>query len=527
MNTREYEVADFNDLKDGEMKNVKVNEQEILLTRIDGKIYALGAHCTHYGAPLNKGVLSGDRIVCPWHHACFNARSGELEEPPALDALPHFEVTRKDDKIFVTLPQQIPHSRTPKMARNDPGRDDRVFVVLGAGAAGNMAAQTLREDGFNGKIIMITRENRLPYDRPNLSKDYLQGEAEEEWMPLRDKSFFEIHDIELRLGATVSGVDSKSRTVTFEDGSSLEYDKILLATGGTPQKLDVPGNDLENIFYLRTFDNADSIITAAEKAKRALVVGSGFIGMETAFSLKKRGLQVTVVTKEEIPFQSKLGSSLGKVFQKEHEKNGITFFTKSGVKEFTGNGKVEAVILENGKRLEADMVLLGLGVEPVTDYLKSLPLEDDGSIKTNAYFRAAENLFAVGDIASFPLLEEGRLIRIEHWRTAEQHGRTAAHNMLGKDVKYTAVPFFWTNQFDLKLRYVGYASDWDEELVRGSLEKQDFIVFYLKDGKVLAAAGNNRNREMDAVSELMRLDKMPGRERLEDDSTDFVQLLKS
>src|SRR5258708_15863576 len=322
MSDQEVAVANLSDLKDGEMKEVSAGETKILLARVGGKCYALQAHCTHYGAPLVEGVLSGDRIVCPWHHACFNAKTGNFEEAPAIDSLPRFDVKIEEGQIFVLLPENASDRRTPSMTKRD-AKDERLFVIIGGGAAGYMAAQTLREDGFTGRVIMITHENRLPYDRPNLSKDYLQGHAEPAWMPLRSEDFFVEYDIEILLGNELSGIDVGAKNITFKDDENLEYDSLLIATGGTPRKLPFQSGVQENAFLLRSFSDTDAIAAVAEKGERAVVIGASFIGMEAASSLRRRGCEVTVVAPDEVPFMKILGPEIGKLFQDVHGRNGV------------------------------------------------------------------------------------------------------------------------------------------------------------------------------------------------------------
>lgn len=501
-------VGKIHDFNNGDMKKITVDDVSILLTKIDGKFYATGAVCTHYGAPLDEGVLSGDRIVCPWHHACFHAKTGDLQEPPAQDALPSYEVYLDGDEIHIQLPEKIEESRTPHMAKPDPKADSRTFVILGGGAAGNAAAQTLREDGYQGRIVMISREKRLPYDRPNLSKEYLMGTAEPEWMPLRGEDFYKKHGIETMLGPRVLEVDVNEKLITFEDGERLEYDSILLATGGRPRTLNVPGADLKNIFTLRSQDDADLIIKAIKTARKVVIIGSSFIGLEAAYSLGERNLDITVVGMERVPFERVFGEKIGTMFRTAHEKHGTHFELEHSVSQFEGEEKVKAVILDDGQRLEADLVLVAIGVQPITDYLQGLDLLEDDSIKVDGFFHAGKDVYAAGDIATFPDWHTGLGVRIEHWRIAEQHGRYAAHNMAGKKVGFRSVPFFWTMQVGLSLRYVGHAKEWDEIMVNGDVTKQDFIAFFIKNNQVHAAAGIGHDREMDAIEELMRLKNM-------------------
>lgn len=527
MKHKEITVAGAAELKDGEMKQVAADETNILLARVNGKYHAVGATCPHYGAPLAEGALSGERIVCPWHHACFNVTTGDLEEPPALDALPCYEVRVENENVIVRLPEDAPDRRTPPMTTPDTAADARLFVILGGGAAGYAAAQTLREEGFRGRVLMVTREDRLPYDRPNLSKDYLQGHAEPGWIPLRPDEFFNEHGIEVLRGREATRVDAKAKTVSFKGGEQLAYDALLVATGGEPRTLQIAGSDLKNVLTLRSFADSDAIIAAAEQAQRVIVIGAGFIGMEAASSLKTRGLEVTVVAPGKTPFEKTLGSEIGALFQKIHENNGVRFKLGAKVARITGNGKVEAVELEDGERIDADLVVVGVGVKPVTDFLVGVNLHKDDGIVVDEHLRAAPDLYAAGDIAWFPSSLTGKRQRIEHWRTALQQGRIAARNMAGKNAAYRSVPFFWTRQFDNGLVYVGHATSWDEIIFQGEVSVQNFLAFYVKNGRVLAVAGMNREREMAAIEELMRLESLPSPDQLRGGSVNFLELLRS
>ncbi len=526
MSKKEYYAAKVNDFKNGEMKTISVNGNEILLCKVDDSFSALAAHCTHYGAPLSEGVLSGDRIVCPWHHACFNAKTGDLLEPPARDSLPIYEVRIDGGNIYVALPEELITSRLPNMAKRNIRKDKRTFIIIGGGAAGEVAAQTLREDGFEGKLIMVTQENHAPYDRPNLSKDYLAGDAEESWMPLRSESFYKVYGIDIMFNKKVSGVNFKDNSIEFNSGEILKYDKLLITAGSIPRKLDMPGENLKNVFTLRSFDDTQRIIDASKNASKAVIIGASFIGMETAYSLNKRGIDVTVISMEEIPFQKVFGREVGKLFRELHEEIGVKFRLSLTLKEFAGKEKVEAVVLQSGERIEADLVIMGVGVKPATDFLHNLKLLPDGSVKVNAYLQINEDVFAAGDIVTLPDLRTGEDIRIEHWRTAEQQGRIAAHNMVGKLTPFRSVPFFWTSQVGLSLSYVGHAVDWEEIIIQGDINSKEFITFYIKNDKVVAAAGNFRDKEMAAIEELMRLDLMPSPEMLKLNSVNLLKLLE-
>lgn len=307
---REIAIAKVSDLQNGQMQQIAVGDSQILLSRIDDKFYATGAFCTHYGAPLAKGFLCQERIVCPWHNACFNAKSGEQQEPPGLDSLPTFSVRVEKEQIFVQMPDEIPQKRTLSMSQSNSQLDKRVFVILGAGAAGTAAVERLRQKGFQGRVILVSAEEKLPYDRTKLSKDYLGGKTKEDALPLRSCEFYEQHDIELRFGQVVTKVDALSKMLTFGDGSSLKFDSLLLATGGKARKLDIPGSDLAGIFTVRQIEDVNAILEATQNAKKVLVIGSSFIGMEAAASLNKQGLEVTVVSPNDVPFKKVLGKLL-------------------------------------------------------------------------------------------------------------------------------------------------------------------------------------------------------------------------
>jgi NADPH-dependent 2,4-dienoyl-CoA reductase/sulfur reductase-like enzyme/nitrite reductase/ring-hydroxylating ferredoxin subunit len=524
MNCKDVHVANTSDLREGEMKEVSIGETRILLARVNDRFHAVSATCPHYGAPLAEGVLCGTRVVCPWHHAAFNVVNGDLEEPPALNGLTSYGVRLEGERIMVDLSEEKQDRHTVK---NVDHEDPRQFVIIGAGAAGYAAAQTLREEGFRGNVVMITREDRAPYDRPNLSKDYLHGHAEPEWMPLRSDEFFNDHGIKLVLNREVTRVDARAKMITFETGETLDYDALLVATGGAPVRLNIPGSDLRNVCMLRSFADADSIIETANRSRRAVVVGASFIGMEAAYSLRERGLEVTVVAPSHEPFEAVLGAEIGAVFRREHEKHGVKFKLGSIVYRFEGSHNVEAVVLDSGERIETDMVVVGVGVRPVTQFLEGVEFDENGGVIVDSHLCATDGIYAAGDIANFVDPRTGKRTRIEHWRTAQQQGRTAARNMAGQNTAFDAVPFFWTRQFDIGLLYVGHASSWDKIIYRGDTSSQEFLAFFIKDNRVDAVAGMNRDRDMAAVEELMRLGRMPSADQLKWDDISLVEMLHS
>jgi NADPH-dependent 2,4-dienoyl-CoA reductase/sulfur reductase-like enzyme/nitrite reductase/ring-hydroxylating ferredoxin subunit len=480
------DAAALEDCEIGSIRQVQSEGEPVLLFRDSEGVYAVAGTCPHAGAPLIEGVRHGNRIICPWHKAAFCLRTGALLEPPAVDPLPRFDVRVEAGRVMLSRPQET---------SQQSAADSRCFVIAGGGAAGAVAAQTLRQEGFGGRIVMLDRENRVPYDRTTLSKYYLSGEQGAEKSPLQPQSFYRRNRIERRT-AEITRVDAVERRVVCADGSVLAYDAALLATGGSPKRPPIPG--AEKLFLLRNRADADAILARAERSERAVVLGAGFIGMEVAASLRERGLDVTVVAQEKAPFEKQLGARIGGVFTRLHESRGVQFRLGQEVAALPDGG----VTLKSGEKLEADLVVAGFGVAPATAYLTGIDRNEDGSITVDATLRAGANLFAAGDIARFPLHGAGKPIRVEHWRVAEQQGRVAALNMLGRGVRYDAVPVFWTIQYLKRLDYIGHATDWDDVVVHGDPGKPEFLAYYVKDGRVAAAVGLDRDRDTAALVEL-------------------------
>jgi NADPH-dependent 2,4-dienoyl-CoA reductase/sulfur reductase-like enzyme/nitrite reductase/ring-hydroxylating ferredoxin subunit len=505
----EHQLGRVEDLlQDGGMQRLELEGKPVILARVAGEYHAFGGNCSHYGAPLDEGVLKEHTIICPWHHACFDIRSGLRLEPPALNNLPRYPVRVEAGMVTITLPHDNP---TQPQGKADSA-DARTFVIVGGGAAGGAAAEELRQAGFTGQIVLVSAAPTIPLDRPNLSKDYLDGHAEPEWIPLRSEDWYAERDIELRLGAAVTGIDVEGHQIHMHQGEPIAYSKLLLATGALPRQLrDVPGTDLDGVYTLRSLADADRIIQAAEGGKRAVVIGASFIGLEVAASLASgRGVSVTVVAPEEVPFDRLLGVEVGRMFQQEHENNGVQFRLGDGVVRMTGqDGRVSRVELKSGETLDADFVVVGIGVVPATDFLRDSGLalhERDHSVRVDRHLRASHpDVYAAGDIARW---DDGspQGVRIEHWRVAQQQGLVAAHSMLGgDDTMHQRVPFFWTSQWKITLRYVGHAAAWDEIIFWGGTPAQkQFIAFYVQDGHLQAATGCGYDRELDAVELILR-----------------------
>ena len=493
----QHEVAVVEAIEPGGMMQVDMEGEKVLLVQDGDAVRAVGALCPHAGGPLAQGVRNGDRIVCPWHKAAFCIRTGAVLDPPALDALPRYSVRVDAGRILLAKP--VPAPANPPSAP-----DARCFVIVGAGGAGAMAAQTLRESGFTGRIVLLDAANRVPYDRTVLSKYALSGRKGAEKSPLQTQAFYREHGIERRT-AEVVRVDAQARQIVCADGSMVGYDAALLATGGAPVLPSIPGAGLGHVYTLRSRGDADAILQQAERSTCAVVLGASFIGMEVAASLRERGLDVTVVGKDSVPFAKQLGEQVGRAFTGLHEQHGVAFRLGHEAVALEGDGQVSGVVLDSGERIAADLVVVGFGVKPATSYAGALQRNDDGGIVVDAHLCAAPGLYAAGDIASFPYGTNGKPVRVEHWRVAEQHGRVAALNMLGHAVRCDAVPVFWTIQYMKRLDYVGHAAEWDSVVLHGDLGEPEFLAYYVKDGRVAAAAGMGRDQDTAALIELFTM----------------------
>jgi NADPH-dependent 2,4-dienoyl-CoA reductase/sulfur reductase-like enzyme/nitrite reductase/ring-hydroxylating ferredoxin subunit len=477
-------------IPDGGMLVGHAEGQAVLLSRRGNEIFAISATCTHYSGPLGEGLIVGDTVRCPWHHACFSLRTGEAIRAPALSPVSRWTIERRGDSVVVTGEIKAPDGATPLAGAPtaSPSPDVKRIVIVGAGVAGNAAAEMLRRRGFAGTITMLGADPATPYDRPNLSKDYLAGTAEESWLPLHSSSFYKRHDIELLTGTRVKSVDVAAKKVTVESGEAREFDRLLLATGADPIALKIPGADQKHVFYLRTLADSEAIIAAAAKGKRAVVIGASFIGLEVAASLRTRELDVHVVAPETVPLSKVFGEQLGSYIKSLHEQHGVKFSLQTTA---TAIGATD-VTLANGAKVPADIVVIGIGVRPNVELAKQMGLTVDNGVVLNEFLESsAPGIYAAGDIASFPY--RGGRVRVEHFVVAERQGQCAAENMLGARRKYDDIPFFWTAQYGKEIRYVGHASTAGDTVIGGDIQKEDAIVAYRENGKDVAFATLGRD----------------------------------
>jgi apoptosis-inducing factor 3 len=490
-------VCAESELTEGVPRLVQAGEESVYLVRLSGAIYAVGHECTHYQGKLVDGVLIGREVVCPSHNARFDVTTGRMLIPPALNDLPVYPVKVEGGQVL------LGPAVKPKFPRAE-GTDARTFLIVGAGAAGNMAAETLRREGFAGRIVLVTAEAERPYDRPNLSKDFITGKAKPEWIPLRGAKFYENQGIELLTGKRVTALDPRKKIVAFEGGQTLAFDKALLATGGTPRKLPIPGAKTECCMALRSWADARTLLAAVESAKSAAIIGAGFIGMELASSLRDRGLEVHVVAPEALPLAHVLGDRIASFLKKRHQENGVTFHLGKTPTQVSGTLGSKSVVLSDGTHLAVGLVVFGLGIQPAVDYLAGTDLVSGGGVPVNSRLETRfPGIFAAGDIAIVPD-PSGEPHRIEHWVVAERQGQHAARAMLDRAGDYAQVPYFWTKQAGVSVKYVGVAREWERIVYRGEVETGKFTAGFYRKDTLLAAAGGGKSKDIIAIEEIMR-----------------------
>jgi apoptosis-inducing factor 3 len=472
------------ELREGQMLLGHAEGEAVLLARRGDEVFAVSATCTHYGGPLAEGLLVGDTVRCPWHHACFSLRTGEVQAAPALNPLACWDVQQRGDKLYVL-------GKSKKRTEAVTVRSGLASVVIvGGGAAGLAAAESLRNQGYVGQLTLLSADAAPPVDRPNLSKDYLAGTAPEEWIPLRPPEFFATQQIKLQLGVRATRIDVQAKQVFGEDGTSYPYDALLLATGADPIRLAVPGADMAHVHYLRSLADSRAIIAELGHAKRAVVIGSGFIGLETAAALRTRGLEVHVVSPDARPLEKVLGPELGDFIRALHEEHGVVFHLGQQVRDIDGS----QVSLGDGSSIAADLVIVGIGVRPALALAESAGLRIDRGVLVDSFLETSvPGIFAAGDIARWPDPHSGEQIRVEHWVVAQRQGRIAARNMLGHRDPCDFAPFFWSQHYDVTISYVGHAVHWDQIDIDGSVAKRDCKLTFRRGERTLAVVTINRD----------------------------------
>jgi apoptosis-inducing factor 3 len=480
------------DLPDGTMLVGTVRGETVLIARQGNEYFAVSATCSHYGGPLAEGILVGDTVRCPWHHACFSLRTGEALRAPALNPIACWTTERRGSQVFVTGKKAERDPLAPAQAVVSQPSEPASVVIIGAGAAGSAAAEMLRRQGYTRPITMVDIEADAPYDRPNLSKDYLAGTALAEWIPLRPAGFYMEHGIDI-VRSRATSIDPRASRVTLANGQVLQYGALLLATGSDPIRLDIPGADLPFVHVLRSLDDSRAIIAATATARRAVVIGGSFVGLEVAASLRHRGIDVDVVGIEAAPLERVLGDTVGNSIRRMHESHGVVFHMSTTTMQIDD---MDGVQLKDGTQLPADLVVVGIGVRPRVDLARQAGLHVDGGVLVDSHLETSvPGIYAAGDIARWPDPHAGERIRVEHWVVAQRQGQTAARNILGASEIFDAVPYFWSAHYDVTLRYVGHAKDWDRVASTGSLGSGHASVAYRGHEKTLAVASIGEDRQ--------------------------------
>uniref|UniRef100_A0A8C4NPJ1 AIF family member 3 n=1 Tax=Dicentrarchus labrax TaxID=13489 RepID=A0A8C4NPJ1_DICLA len=470
------------ELSKSEMREVDLGSGRALLIKEHGEFSAMGHKCPHYGAPLVKGVLSKGHVRCPWHGACFNIATGDIEDFPGLDSLPTFQVRVEKDKVIIRANKDLPSFLSSNVS---------------AGPAGLVCAETLRQEGFTDRIVMCTMDRHPPYDRPKLSKS-LESTAEQ--LRLRSMDFLQDHDIELLTEKEAVAIDVKTRSVTFEDGLRMEYRKLFIATGSKPRPMNYKGKDVRNVFHLRTPEDANSVARLANN-KNAVIVGTSFVGMEVAAALTDKAHSVSVIGIETVPFKKALGEKVGKAIMKVGTHSGeIKLFR-------TRSTYLKEVVLKSGKVLRADVCVIGAGSVPATGFLKQsgIHMDSKGFITVNKMMQTnADGVFAGGDMVIFPFPpRNNKKVNIPHWQMAHVHGRVAALSMMGRATEIKTVPYFWSAMFGKTIRYAGYGDGFDDVIIQGDLDELRFVAFYTRSEEVVAVASMNYDPIVSRVAEVL------------------------
>jgi apoptosis-inducing factor 3 len=471
-------------LEEGKPLVGHVGDESVMLVKAGGEVFAVGATCTHYSGPLGEGLVvdgASACVRCPWHHAEFDLRTGEATRAPALNPIACFDV-ESDGALVKVGAKKAAHQHQP------PVEQPQKIVIVGAGAAGHACAEELRKRGYRGQLVLVGADPDGAVDRPNLSKDFLAGSAPEEWIPLRGKSWYAEHGIEIAFGSPVVGIDVQRREITLENGRSHHFDKLLMATGADPIKLEIPGG--ERIRYLRTLADSRAIIAATSTAKRAVVIGASFIALEVAASLRARDVEVHVVAPDDVPLGRVLGKELGHFLRALHEEKGVHFHLGKRPARVTDN----SVVLDDGAELPAELVVAGVGVRPSLGLAEKAGLATETGVLVDDRLQSSvQGIFAAGDLASWPDRRWGRL-RVEHWVVAERQGQTAARNMLGLDERIDLVPFFWSQHYDVGINYVGNGAHFDRSELDGDPAARDCAVRYFRGDRLVALATIFRDR---------------------------------
>ncbi|XP_078278312.1 apoptosis-inducing factor 3-like [Rhinoraja longicauda] len=509
------------------MREFEVENHKVLVIKSNGEFSAIGHLCAHNGAQLVKGVLSNGRVRCPRHGACFNIKTGDIEEYPTLDGVQFYQVKVENDKVIISATAEAleTNKRTQLMISPSPS-SKRIILIIGGGPAALVCAETLRQEFYKGRIIIATKEIYLPYDRTKLSKNlnlHIKN------ILLRPPEFYITYGIEVRTNMEVVSVNTGKKRVGFFDGTTQQYNDLLLAPGCTPRKINCPGTDLKNIFSLNSPEEARKI-DRSSKGKTIVIVGSSFLGMEIAWYLMYKAKSVTVVGMTKVPLQEELGMDVGRAIMKKFEDENVKFFMESSVMEFTGQNRLlGAVVLEDGRVIPAEICVVGIGVIPATSFLLNSGVKMDANRQVIVNKNMETNIsrvFAAGDAVTFPLpLRDNKYVTIHHWQVAHSHGHVAALNMLKKKATYHSVPYFWTTMSKNSIRYAGYGVGFEEVIIHGDLDELTFVAFYIKGNNVIGVCSLNYDPAVSQVAEVLSLGKTISKEEASSKDKPWIKKL--
>lgn len=506
-------------LPPGHKHQIDHGDYKVLLTNVGGEVFAVESKCSHFGLPLENAALHGHSLRCPFHHACFDVRNGKQLEAPGMDGIATFAVEVREGEIYLAAepdPAFAPALSEASRARAEEGQSHYPYVIVGGGIAAANAVYGIREYDREKPIALLTREDLPPYDRTHVSKALMGGGKEEaKDLVLHTEEFYQKMGVTLLEKTTVERINLEHKTIAT-DSISLTYDKVLLATGGTPRTL--PGAEGHNVYTVRNAHDGHALREMVEEGTKVIIVGGSFIGLETAMSLGKKGADITIVAPEELPLARVFGTEVGAYVKQLHEDAGVKFrLGRTTSKFYDEKGLVNTVELDNGEQLPADIVVIGIGVKPATSFVEGLALDKDGGIEVDNHLAVnAEGVWAAGDIARYPD-REGSL-RIEHWKVAAQQGRVAGRNMAGAEEPYTMLPFFWSNQQGVNFRYAGHGKDWDNIIFDGTPGEGPFLAFYLQGDHVQAILGVKRDAETAVIASLLAEGELPENDKLLDTS---------
>ncbi|XP_018334359.1 apoptosis-inducing factor 3 isoform X4 [Agrilus planipennis] len=513
-------VCKTTDLVENEPKVFDLKDGKVLLIKQNGQINALGTKCTHYGAPLEKSAVGDGRLRCQWHGACFNITTGDIEDFPGMDSLPCYQVILEDDNVKVRAKKSElkANKRVKPMVKLNPTECQKI-VVIGGGPAGAVCAETLRQEGFRGKLTLVSKEKYLPYDRIKLSKALDISDINN--IQLRSPSFYKDGDIDVITNVMATEVNPSKKTVTLSDAQILPYDKVFVATGSTPRLPDLPGANFKNIFVLREFEDVKLIASHISPDNEAVILGSGFIGMECAAFLAGKVKKVSVIGRGRVPFGATFGEKIGTALMRLFVEKGIEFHMDVEVKQFVGNeGKeLKGVELADGTVIPANFCITGIGSNLNTQFLGSsgININPNGTVEVDEYLKTnIDDIFAGGDIANAPIITHNTKASIGHWGLSHYHGRLAALNMLGKNQPLKTIPFFWTMLFGKSIRYAGYGKP-DDILYTGNVDELKFVAFYLNRDEVIAVSSCQMDPVVSQFAELMIQGKKLTRKDLQAD----------